>query len=84
MSSSCLSSVADLSFNNIEVIEGLSSLHKLRDLSLAHNRICNLGGLEGLCSLHVLSLGHNCLQDMEQVRCPSPLQGTPPSPPPPF
>ena len=64
---SLLCSGADLSFNNIEVIEGLSSLHKLRDLSLAHNRICRLEGMEGLHSLQVLSLGHNCLKDLEQV-----------------
>lgn len=64
---SLLCSGADMSFNNIEVIEGLSSLHKLRDLSLAHNRICRLKGMEGLHSLQVLSLGHNCLKDLEQV-----------------
>ena len=64
--------VADLSFNNIEIIEGLSSLHKLRDLSLAHNRICRLDGMEGLHSLQVLSLGHNCLEDLEQVSPPPP------------
>ena len=62
---------ADLSFNNIEIIEGLSSLRKLRDLSLAHNRICKLDGLDGLHRLQVLSLGHNCLEDLEQVSpCP--------------
>ena len=33
----------DLSFNNIEVIEGLDKLLKLEDLTLYRNRICEVG-----------------------------------------
>lgn len=36
----------DLSFNNIEVIEGLENLVNLEDLSLYDNKISQLGGLD--------------------------------------
>ena len=57
----------DLSFNNIETIEGLSSLTSLTDLSLSHNRIRKLEGLDSLVNLLVLSIGHNALESMEEV-----------------
>lgn len=47
----------DLSFNQIEAIEGLSTLTRLQDLSLYSNRIAALGGLDALTDLNVLSLG---------------------------
>ena len=59
--------VSDLSFNNIEVVEGLDTLTKIKDLSLAHNRIKALGGLDKLVELHVLSIGHNKLAKTEEV-----------------
>ena len=37
---------ADLSFNEITVIEGLETMHKLTDLTLFHNKISELKGLE--------------------------------------
>lgn len=60
---------ADLSFNNIEVVQGLEKLHCLRDLSLAHNRIRSLDHtLSTLPRLQVLSLGCNLLEGLDQVR----------------
>ena len=50
---------SDLSFNNIELIEGLSSLTKLTDLSLYNNAISKIQGLDTLVDLNVLSLGNN-------------------------
>jgi len=47
----------DLSFNEIEKIEGLDTLVKLTDLSLFSNKISELEGLEKLTNLHVLSIG---------------------------
>ncbi len=43
---SCCS--ADLSFNNITVIEGLETLTKLADLTLFHNKISEIKGLDSL------------------------------------
>lgn len=56
----------DLSFNNIEVIEGLSSLVQLKDLSLAHNHIKVLDKMDGL-PLEVLSIGNNLIEDLDQL-----------------
>ena len=58
---------ADLSFNNIEKIEGLSTLTKLTDLSLFNNLISELEGLEALQELSALSLGNNQLVALESV-----------------
>lgn len=57
----------DLSFNNIEVIEGLDKLTKLEDLTLYNNRISILENLDNLKDLHVLSIGNNSLENLEQV-----------------
>lgn len=59
----------DLSFNNIEVIQGLEKLRNLQDLSLAHNRIRSLDHtLSSLPRLQVLSLGYNLLEGLDLVR----------------
>ena len=57
----------DLSFNNIEVIEGLDSLTKLRDLTLYNNRIQRIENMDQLQDLHVFSIGNNDLKDLENV-----------------
>lgn len=57
---------SDLSFNNIEVIEGLNSLVNLKDLSLAHNHIKMLENMEGL-ALQVLSIGNNQIDRLDQL-----------------
>ena len=61
---------ADLSFNNIEKIEGLEALTQITDLSLHHNQISTLEGLDSLSKLDVLSIGDNQLVDKETVRAP--------------
>ena len=58
--------VTDLSFNNIEVIEGLNNLVNLKDLSLAHNHIRLLENMEGL-PLQVLSIGNNLIDKLDQL-----------------
>lgn len=55
----------DLSFNNIEKIEGLETLVNLTDLSLHHNQIHTLEGLDALTKLDVLSIGDNQLETLE-------------------
>ena len=56
---------ADLSFNNIEVIEGLDKLTKLEDLTLYNNRIQKLEGMDALTQLHVFSVGNNDIKDLD-------------------
>lgn len=58
----------DLSFNNIECIEGLDQLSKLRDLTLYNNRITKLENMDSLTQLHVFSAGNNKLEQLENVR----------------
>ena len=59
-------SFLDLSFNNIEVIEGLSSLVKLKDLSLAYNHIKTIENMDGL-PLQVLSIGNNLIDRLDEL-----------------
>jgi Leucine-rich repeat (LRR) protein len=59
--------LADLSYNNIEVIEGLETLVHLADLSLQHNKIEKVEGLEALDKLDVLSLGDNDIRGADEV-----------------
>lgn len=59
--------VPDLSFNNIERIEGLSSLVRLTDLSLHNNHIRNIEGLDTLTKLETLSIGNNELESLEEA-----------------
>ena len=58
---------ADLSFNNIEVIDGLYKLTKLQDLTLYNNRISTLENMDALTGLEVLSIGNNNLSSLENV-----------------
>ena len=60
-------SISDLSFNNIEVIEGLDKLTKLKDLTLYNNRISKLENMESLTQLHVFSIGNNSLKQLDNV-----------------
>lgn len=59
--------LADLSFNNIEVIEGLDKLVSLEDLTLYNNRISLIENMDSLTRLHVLSLGNNDLSKLDNV-----------------
>ena len=59
--------VLDLSFNNIEVIEGLDKLTKLKDLTLYNNRISKIENMEALSQLHVFSIGNNSLKQLDNV-----------------
>lgn len=63
----------DLSFNNIEKINGLENLVNLTDLSLHHNHITKLEGLDTLTKLDVLSIGDNLLPTLEDVSCCFPV-----------
>ena len=64
----CFVLYSDLSFNNIEVIEGLEQLTKLEDLTLYSNRISKIENMDNLENLQVLSVGNNILKDLENVR----------------
>ena len=57
----------DLSFNNLEKIEGLSALVKLEDLILFNNRIEVINNLDSLKNLQVLSIGNNAIKELETV-----------------
>jgi len=58
---------ADLSFNNIERLEGLSSLVKLEDLILFNNRIELIDNIDSLTRLQCLSIGNNSISELESV-----------------
>lgn len=57
----------DLSFNNIEKIEGLDKLVNLQDLSLFNNRISVIENLDTLLSLQILSIGNNFIPELDSV-----------------
>lgn len=59
--------ILDLSFNNIERIEGLDNLTKLKDLSLFNNQITKLENMNVLENLEVFSIGNNQLNDYDFV-----------------
>ena len=65
---SCVLCCADLSFNNIEKIEGLEALTKLTDLVLFNNLITEIEGLETLQQLSALSLGNNRFEQLEPLQ----------------
>ena len=60
-------SPSDLSFNNIEVIEGLEKLTKLEDLTLFNNRITRVENMDNLTQLHVFSIGNNDIQELDNT-----------------
>lgn len=55
----------DLSFNQIEKIQGLDTLTKLVDLSLYDNCIKKIEGLDKLSHLKVFSFGKNKVTDLD-------------------
>lgn len=59
----------DLSFNNIEKIQGLDKLTELTDLSLFNNVISELEGLDTLQKLSALSVGNNQIAALDSVMC---------------
>lgn len=61
-------SFADLSFNNIEVIEGLNNLSKIQDLTLYSNKIKKIENMDALKELHMFSIGSNEIQDIKDVK----------------
>lgn len=68
MTYKCFLFPPDLSFNNIEVIEGLDNLVKLQDLSLYNNRISKIENLDTLQELQIFSIGNNNIRALENVR----------------
>ena len=58
---------SDLSFNNIEVVEGLETLRQLEDLTLYNNRIQRIENMDSLTNLHVFSVGNNDISELENV-----------------
>ena len=59
--------LTDMSFNNIEKIEGLGALVHLRDLILYNNLISKIENLENQTELQVLSIGNNDIKELEAV-----------------
>ena len=57
----------DLSFNQIEVIEGLDALVKITDLCLTHNKISKIEGIEQLVDLEIFSCANNEISSTEEV-----------------
>ena len=58
----------DLSFNGIELIEGLESLQKLELLNLSDNKISVLENMETLERLTHFSIANNLLGELDIVR----------------
>ena len=58
----------DLSYNNIEKIEGLETLTKLEDLSFYNNKISCIENLDTLHNLTFLGMGNNCLDQLDNVK----------------
>ncbi|XP_074137665.1 dynein regulatory complex subunit 3 isoform X4 [Sminthopsis crassicaudata] len=57
----------NLSFNNIETIEGLDTLVNLEDLSLFSNRIAKMDAMDSLVKLQVFSIGNNMIDNLLNV-----------------
>lgn len=65
-----------LSFNEIEIIEGLAECKVLKRLDLNHNFIRRIDSLEGKQNLQSLNLTNNWISDIQQIEhlkihCPS-------------
>ena len=58
----------DLSFNNIEKIEGLETLTKLEDLTFYNNRISCIENMDTLNNLTFFAIGNNCLGQLDNVK----------------
>lgn len=59
--------MADISFNQIEVIEGLETLVNITDLCLTHNKISKIENLDTLVNLEIFSIANNDISTTEQV-----------------
>ncbi|KAK0133869.1 Dynein regulatory complex subunit 3 [Merluccius polli] len=57
----------NLSFNNIEKIQGLETLTKLEDLTLYNNRISCMENMDTLKNLTFLSIGNNSVGQLDNV-----------------
>lgn len=57
----------DLSYNNIEKIEGLDTLVKLQDLILFNNRISVIENMDALLNIEIISLGNNLISQLDSV-----------------
>jgi len=51
----------------IDVIEGVSSLHRLKDLNLSFNRITKIEGLQNNFMLEIIELGKNYISDVDAL-----------------
>ncbi len=60
----------NLSGRNIEEIEGLEKLTKLKELNLSINKIKKLKGLENTKELKDLNASNNMIQTIEGIRFP--------------
>jgi Leucine-rich repeat (LRR) protein len=52
----------------IDVIEGVSSLHRLKDLNLSFNRITKIEGLQNNFMLEIIELGKNYISDVDALQ----------------
>ncbi|XP_030231369.1 dynein regulatory complex subunit 3 isoform X2 [Gadus morhua] len=57
----------NLSFNNIEKIEGLETLTKLEDLTFYNNKISCIENMDTLNNLTFFAIGNNCLGQLDNV-----------------
>ena len=57
----------DLSFNQIENIEGLEPLVKITDLCLTHNKINKIEGINTLVELEICSMANNEIASTDEL-----------------
>jgi len=58
---------ADLSFNQIEKIEGLEPLVKITDLCLTHNKVSKIEGITTLVELEIFSMANNEIVSTDEL-----------------
>jgi len=58
----------DLSFQDIESLEGIERLENLQSLTLANNKVKDLSPLAGLEKLKILDLQNNRVEDLEPLK----------------